>query len=270
MKGRVVLVTGATDGIGRETALALARMGATVLLHGRNVEKGEAALAQIRQATGSPNLESYAADFSSQKQVRALAEAVRRKHDRLHVLINNAGVYMNERRLTEDGLETTFAVNHLAPFLLTNLLLDLLKAGAPSRVIAVSSGTHQSGRIEWDNLQGEKRYEGYSAYARSKLANVLFANELAERLKGTGVTSNSLHPGVIATNLLRAGWRGGGASVQQGAQTPVYLASAPEVEKVTGQYFVNRQAVMPSASARDRALQAELWRVSEQLVGLRK
>lgn len=273
MKGRVVLVTGSTDGIGRQTALELARIGATVLLHGRDAARASAALDDIRAATGNESLESYAADFTSQRQVRALADAIRAKHDRLHVLINNAGVFTRRRTLTGDGLETTFAVNHLAPFLLTHLLLDLLKAGAaaagaPSRVITVSSGTHHSGSIEWDNLQGEKQYDGYSAYARSKLANVLFANDLAGRLKGTGVTSNSLHPGAIATKLLRAGWSGGGASVQHGAATPVYLATAPEVEGVTGQYFVDRQAVAPSSSARDRKLQAELWRVSEQLVGL--
>jgi len=268
VKDKIVLITGSTDGIGKQTAIELVRLGATVVLHGRSAERGQAALDEVRRITGSDKLDYVAADLSSQKQVRALADQVREKYERLHVLINNAAVVMNKRQLTEDGLEMTFAVNHLAPFLLTHLLLDVLKRGAPARIVNVSSGTHQGARMDFDNLQGEKRYDGYTAYALSKLGNVLFTYELAERLKGTGVTVNCLHPGVITTKLLRAGWGSAGASLEEGAATPVYLASAPEVETVTGQYFVRKQPAPSAAPTHDTKLRQEFWKVSARLTGL--
>ena len=265
MKDRVVLVTGSTDGIGQRTAHHLARRGATVVLHGRSPERCRAAMKQIRSETGNSRLDFVAADLASLNQVRELADTVQARYDRLHVLINNAGVLMNERTLTEDGFETTFAVNHLAHFLLTIRLQTILVASAPSRVITVSSGTHHGASMAWDDLQGEQRFDGYRAYAQSKLANVLFAYELAERLAGTGVTSNCLHPGVVATKLLRAGW-GGGGNLDEGAATSVYLASALEVEGVTGEYFVAKRIAPSSPAARDRKLQSRLWGVSQTLI----
>jgi NAD(P)-dependent dehydrogenase (short-subunit alcohol dehydrogenase family) len=269
MKDKTILVTGATDGIGKQTALELAGMGARVLLHGRSRARAEATLSEIRSATASRSLDLFVADLASIQQVHQLAAAVSEKYDRLHVLINNAGLIMNERQLTEDGLETTFAVNHLAHFLLTHLLLDSLKRSAPARIVNVSSMTHQGVQVDFDNLQGERSYSGYGAYSLSKLANILFTYELAERLAGTGVTANALHPGVIGTKLLRQGFGGaGGGDLGAGAQTPLYLASSPEVEGVTGQYFIRRQAVEPSALAYDRDLRRRFWEVSERLAGL--
>lgn len=268
MKNKIVLVTGATDGIGQQTAIELAQMGAQVLVHGRSAERCEKVVAEIQRASGTA--EAAVADFASLKQVRALAEAVKKNHPRLDVLINNAGAFLRDarRHLTVDGYETTFQVNHLAHFLLTGLLLDLLKASAPARIITVSSGLHSSGRIAWDNLQGEKEFDGYSAYNHSKLANVLFTYALAERLQGTGVTANCLNPGVIATKMLRTGWGGGGRSWHAGAATSVYLATSPEVENVTGRYFTESRETPSSRASHDQELQAELWKVSEVLVGL--
>ncbi len=267
MQDKYMLVTGATDGIGRQTALELAHMGATVLVHGRNRERGKRVVEEIQQATGNERVSLVLADFSRMAEVRDLAEAVKAQVPRLDVLLNNAGVMMKKRVVTEDGFETTFAVNHLAPFLLTHHLVEHVKAAAPSRIVTVSSMTHQQGRIAFDNLQGERRYTTYAAYGASKLANVLFANELAERLQGTGVTSNSLHPGVIGTKMLRDHYGMDGDSVESGATTSVYLATSPEVEGVTRAYFV-RQRVAPTASAvKDKALQKQFWEVSEELLG---
>lgn len=268
MEGKVILVTGATDGIGKQTALELARLGATVLVHGRSLERGRAVVERIHAVTGHNKIELFVADLSSQRQVRELAAAVWAMHGRLDVLINNAGVYMKERHLTEDGFEVTFAVNHLAPFLLTNLLLDLLRASAPARVVTVSSVAHQRARVEFDNLQGEKRYDSYGAYALSKLGNVLFSYELAARLDGTGVTSNSLHPGVISTKLLRAGFSRSGDSLEAGAATPVYLASSPVVATVTGKYFVDKRETRSAPATYDISLRARFWQVSALLTGL--
>ncbi len=269
MKDKIILVTGATDGIGKQTALELARLGATVLLHGRSQQRGQQALADIQAATGNDKLDLFTADLASQKQVRRLAAEVQAKYSRLHVLINNAGVFMPQRQVTEDGLEMTFAVNHLAPFLLTHLLLELLKKSAPARIITVSSSLHLRSLVDFNNLQGDKYYSGGQAYNLSKLGNVLFTVELARRLRGTGVTANCLHPGAIDTKLLHAAvGRMRGETVAAGASTPVYLATAPEVERASGQYFERRQAVMPSPLAQDAELRKKFWETSARLVGL--
>jgi NAD(P)-dependent dehydrogenase (short-subunit alcohol dehydrogenase family) len=270
MYGRVVLVTGATSGIGRQTAVQLARRGATVVVHGRHVGRVAAALAEVRAAApaGVPAY-SVLADLSSQRQVREMAGQVLQLVPRLDVLINNAGAIVHRRRITEDGLEYTFAVDHLAPFLLTRLLEARLRESAPARVITVSSISHHYGRLDFTNLQGERHFRGGSAYAAAKLANVLFAYELAERLAGSGVTSNCLHPGAVNTKLLRAGWLVPfGATAARGARTSVYLACAPELEAVSGAYFHGRRRLQPSAAAHDRELRQRLWEVSERLTGL--
>lgn len=266
MTTRVMLVTGATDGIGEETARELGRRGARVLVHGRNAEKTERVAKAIRDEGGEA--EPLLADFSSLRQVRALADSVRSRTQRLDVLLNNAGIYAHTRELTEDGLESTFQVNHLAPFLLTHELLPLLKASAPSRVVTVSSIAHRRGAIDPDDLQLERGFDGYQAYANSKLANVLFTFELARRLEGSGVTANCLHPGVIGTKLLREGFGSDGASVEEGAATSVHLASSEDVAGVTGRYFVQSKEAPVAPPARDEALQRALWRESERLAGI--
>jgi NAD(P)-dependent dehydrogenase (short-subunit alcohol dehydrogenase family) len=280
MQDKIVLVTGSTDGIGKQIALELAQLGTTVLLHGRKPERGQQALADIRAALGpgraavgaaarNPRLDFFLADLSSQRQVRQLAAEVQAKYDRLHVLVNNAGMFTARREVSEDGLEMTFAVNHLAPFLLTNLLLDLLKKSAPARIITMSSMLHQRSLMDFNNLQGERFYDGNQAYALSKLGNVLFTFELAERLQGTGVTANCLHPGAIDTKMLRAAFAGArGESVAAGAATPVYQASAPEVAEVSGHYFDRKRSAKPSPLAQDLELRKKFWEASAALTGL--
>lgn len=267
MKNRTVLVTGSTDGIGKETALQLARMGAEVLLHGRDLEKGMHVQEEIRRATGNDRLQFFQADLSMQKQVRMMAAEIRESQDRLHVLINNAGTFEPVRRTTEDGLEKTFAVNYLAQFLLTRELLDLMERSGPARVINVASIAHWNGAMDWSNLQGERRYEGFDAYARSKLAVVLFTYSLARRLNDSSVTANTLHPGTIRTKLLRAGFGDlPGGTPAKGARTPVYLASSAKVERTSGKYFEECKAVRSSPRSYDQELQEELWRISERLI----
>ena len=264
MKGRAVLVTGSTDGIGKATALGLARMGAKVLLHGRDPEKGRRVREEIARTTGSDQLDLFIADLSSQKQVRKLAAEIVERHERLHVLINNAGTFEVERGLTEDGLETTFAVNYLAPFLLTHELLELLDESSPSRIINVASIAHLNAKVDWNNLQGERWYDGFQAYALSKLGIVLFTFELAERLKATVVTANCLHPGVIKTKLLRAGFGDyPGSPPEKGARTPIYLASSPEVEGVSGDYFMECRPVKSSSLSYNKDLQKRFWELAE-------
>jgi retinol dehydrogenase-14 len=281
MAGRVCLVTGATSGIGRATAHALAGRGASVVILGRRRAELEAVAAEMRADTGNDNVTVLLADLASLESIRQAADRFRAEHDRLHVLINNAGVNLNHRRVTVDGFETTFAVNHLAPFLLTNLLLDLLERNAPSRVVTVSSTAFRRGRIDFDDLQAARSFSGIRAYSQSKLANVLFTNELARRLQGTGVTANSVHPGVVrGTGLgqgerfplpIRVLWalvRPVMKSPEQGARTSVYAASSPDLEGVSGRFFVNSRPARTSAAAGDRALAERLWTVSSQLVGL--
>lgn len=271
MKGRTVLVTGSTDGIGKATAMELASRGAKVLMHGRNSEKGRAVLEEIRRRTGNDNLEFFKADFSSQREVQRLAAEVKESQDRLHVLINNAGTFSSQRRLTEDGLEMTFAVNHLAPFLLTHELLGLLEKSAPSRIVTVASVAHWNAKVDWNNLQGERRYDGFQAYALSKLGNILFTYALASQLQGQGtrVTANCLHPGVTRTKLLNAGFGDyPGATPEEGAKTSVYLASSPDVENVNGLFFENRRPARSSPQSYDRELQERFWQISMTLAKL--
>jgi retinol dehydrogenase-14 len=269
MEGKIVLVTGSTDGIGKETALGIARMEALVLLHGRNAEKGRRVTEEIREKSGNDSIEFFLADLSLQRKVRRLAAEVEEEHDRLDVLVNNAGVFMKVRRLTADAIETTFAVNHLAPFLLTNLLLGHLKKSAPSRIATVSSIAHRDAQVDSSNLQGERRFDGFEAYATSKLGNLLFTYELSRRLKGSGVDANALHPGVVRTKLLRAGFGDyPGDDPRKGAETSIRLATSPELEGTSGLYFERLQQVASSPLSRDRALQKRFWAVSERLVGL--
>ncbi len=264
-----MLVTGSTDGIGRETALELARRGASVILHGRDLGRCQRALDEATRATRNRSLGCFAADLASLAEVRKLADDITAQYERLDVLINNAGVFMTSRKLSTDGYEMTFAVNHLAPFLLTHLLLDLLKKSSPSRVITLTSVAHQRAQLDLDNLQGEKRFTGYGAYALSKLGNVLFTYELAERLRGSGVAVLCLHPGVIGTKLMREGFGGmSGAPVKQGADTPVFLASASEAGGLTGKYFIQRREGQPSSLVMDAGVRKTFWDVSARLCGI--
>jgi NAD(P)-dependent dehydrogenase (short-subunit alcohol dehydrogenase family) len=279
MPDKVFLITGATAGIGLVTARELARTGATVVGVGRNPEKSAAVTKQIREQTGNPNVEFLLADLSVQKQVHALAQTFRERYARLDVLINNAGAVYLKRQETADGLELTFALNHLSYFLLTHLLLDRLKASAPARIVNVASRAHiRTPGLDFNDLQNRRGYVGLNVYNESKLCNVLFTQELARRLAGTNVTVNALHPGVVATNFfLNNGLLGQLArpiinlisiSPEDGAKTTLYLATSPEVEGVTGKYFDDRQREIPSSQASyDRAAQLRLWQVSEQLTG---
>ena len=274
MDGKVVLVTGSTDGIGKQTAYSLASKGATVLLHGRNSLRGEKVQDEIRRMTGNTSLQFFQAELSSAKDIQKLANQIKESHGRLDVLINNAGTFQQERILNDDGLEITFIVNYLAQFRLTHELLDLLKRSASksasSRIINVASAAHwNASAMDWSNLQGEKRYDGFRAYARSKLAVVLFTYALAMRLEGTGVTANCLHPGVIKTKLLRAGFGDyPGDTPENGARTSVYLASSPEVEGISGRYFEKCRPVQSSPISYDLELQEKLWQISTELTGL--
>ena len=279
MAGKSVLVTGGTNGIGKATAIGLAALGARVGITGRDQARTEATAAGIRAAPGSPAVDAFAADMSVQAGVRRLAAQVLDAYPRLDVLVNNVGGFWAHRHVTADGLEHTFALNHLAPFLLTNLLLDRLTASAPARIVTVSSGAHARGRIDFDDPQGERNYSGQRAYSQSKLANVMFTYELARRLEGTGVTATVLHPGVVHTSF--------GAEDQaaylavmirvarlfmktpaQGAGTPIYLASSPKIEGTTGRYFVNRKPKTSSKASYDTTAAGRLWQVSADLAGM--
>ena len=278
LQGQVCLVTGANSGIGKAAAIGLATMGATVVLVCRSRARGAAAQEDIAASSGNGSLHLCVADLSSQAAVRDLADEIRDRFPRLHVLVNNAGVFRRSRHLTENGLEETFAINHLGYFLLTDLLLDLLKAGAPSRIVSVSSDAHSGGTIDFADLQSEQKYSAMGAYGQSKLANVLFTYELARRLDGTGVTATCLHPGLVATNFFRdipralrlvmAPIRPFMLSAEKGADTVLYLAAAPEVAGVTGEYFVKRKSVRSSKASYDTELARRLWDVSADLAGL--
>jgi NAD(P)-dependent dehydrogenase (short-subunit alcohol dehydrogenase family) len=282
MHERICLVTGATSGIGLATARELAARRATLVLVGRNETKTRALVQALRQRTntqiGAPAVEYLLADLSSQAEVRGLAKAFQRRYGALHVLVNNAGLISLRRQQTVDGLELTLAVNHLAPFLLTTLLLDTLRASAPARVVTVASAAHRGAQMPFDDLQQTQgRYSGLRAYGQSKLANIMFTYALARRLTGSNVTANTLHPGFVASgfarnngvgmNLAMTIVRPFAISPEQGAQTTLYLASSPQAETVSGQYFVKCQRARSSPESYDKAGQERLWEVSEQLTG---
>lgn len=278
MAERVCLVTGANSGIGKETAAKLAELGASVVMVCRNRERGEEAMAAIRKRSRSDSVELLLADFASLESVRALAKEYLEKHDSLHVLVNNAGVAVVRRSVTIDGFETTFQVDYLSHFLLTNLLLDALKKCAPSRIVNVSSASHYDGHLDLDDLQLARGYGVMKAYSRAKLAQVLFTYELSRRLEGTGVTVNCLHPGAVATNIWKSSlgpfsFLGNITklfliSPMAGAETPVYLASSQEIEEVTGKYFDRKREKKSAAESYDRELAGKLWTESERMTGL--
>lgn len=273
MNGKTCLVTGANSGIGKATALGLSKLGAHVILLCRDQAKGEEACRDIIEGSGNQAVDLMLADLSSQQSIREFATHFKARYQRLDVLLNNAGLYLSKRTLTVDHLETTFAVNHLAYFLLTNLLLDTVKASAPARIVNVASSAHASA-IDFSNLQAERGYDGMEAYSLSKLANIIFTFELARRLEGTGITVNCLHPGVINSNLQRD--MGPAfqvmartlASPTKGAETSIYLASSPDVANVTGKYFDNKRQTRPPSIANDAAVARKLWDVSAQLTHL--
>jgi NAD(P)-dependent dehydrogenase (short-subunit alcohol dehydrogenase family) len=279
MAGKSVLVTGGTGGIGKATATGLAALGARVGITGRDLDRAGAAAADIRAASGNHPVDVFAADMSAQTGVRRLAAQVLDTYPRLDVLINNVGGFWAHRHVTADGLERTFALNHLAPFLLTSLLLDRLTSSAPARIVTISSGAHAQGRLDFDDLQGERNYSGQQAYSQSKLANVMFTYELARRLEGTGVTATAAHPGVVRTSfgtedqpthlgiLIRVA-RPFMKTPAQGALTPVYLASSPEVAGITGQYFTHGKPKTSSSASYDTAAAARLWQASAALTSL--
>jgi retinol dehydrogenase-14 len=275
MRGKVCLITGGNSGIGKATALGLANTGATVVVVGRDRGRGEAAVAEIRGKSGNGSVDLMLADLSSQESIRQLAKDFKDTYQRLHVLINNAGVFLSKRTVTVDGIETTFAVNHLAPFLLTNLLLDVLEASAPARIVNVTSSGERSGAINLDDLQGEAKYSGFRAYNQSKLAMILFTYELARRLEGTGVSANCVHPGVVVTNLGSGSSGSFGlllrlmrpffSSPEKGAEPSIYLASSPEVEGVSGKYFAKKAEARSSEQSYNEEMGQRLWQVSAEL-----
>jgi NAD(P)-dependent dehydrogenase (short-subunit alcohol dehydrogenase family) len=279
MGGKVVLITGGTSGIGKAAATALAGMGAETVVTGRNRERGEEAVQEIRRESGNEQVSLLLADLAVQAEVRRLAEEFEASHDRLDVLVNNAGLVLSSRTETPDGIETTLAVNHLAPFLLTNLLLDLLKKSAPSRIVTVSSEAERWGKMDLDDLQSKRRYRAFPVYGKSKLANIMFTYELAERLEGTGVVANCVHPGGVNTNfgknnrgfmtLLFRAFKPFMRSPERGADTVVYLAASPETEEMTGKYLYDREVRDSSKVSYDEDLRKQLWEASEELAGLK-
>ena len=269
MTGKTALITGSTDGIGRQTAVELAALGAEVLVHGRDARRGAAALAAVRAASAGGSAVLYLGDLSTRAGVRDLGARVRDQHARLDVLVNNAGVYSPERCATGDGLELTFAVNVLAPFMLSRELLPLLRATAPSRIVNLSSASHWTGEMHWADLQFAGGYESIVAYDQSKLAVTLLTFELARRLNGSGVTAACLDPGDVDTAMLRAGWPDlPGSDVIGGAATSVHLATSPDVAGVSGVYYEGGRETAPLAASLDRGSQARLWRILEGLAGV--
>jgi NAD(P)-dependent dehydrogenase (short-subunit alcohol dehydrogenase family) len=278
IKGKTCLITGATSGIGRATALELARMGAELFLIYRDKVRADETVAQIRKSAGNENIHLLHADLGSQHQIREAAAAFLSTGRPLHVLVNNAGLGNTKRMMSEDGIEMVFAVNHLAYFLLTLLLLDRIKQSAPARIVNVASEAHRFGTINFNDLGSERRYRTFGAYSQSKLANILFSYELARRLSGTGVAVNCLHPGGIASGL----WTNNGPlarfimkagspflkTPEQGAQTTIYLAASPEVEGVTGKYYANCREKTSNKESYDPNIAQRLWEVSERMTGV--
>jgi NAD(P)-dependent dehydrogenase (short-subunit alcohol dehydrogenase family) len=279
VNGKICLVTGATAGIGQVTATALAAQGAEVIITGRNPQKTEQTVRQIKSETGNEAVQSLSADFSNLEQVRALAVAFKDRFPRLDVLVNNAGAFFNTRQATPYGVEMTFLVNHLSPFLLTNLLLDPLQASASARIVNVASDAHQYDKMDFEDLGFQHGYFSFKAYARSKLANVLFTYELARRLGADRVTVNALHPGHVATDIWKTNFSVFGPPLKwimgffsltpaQGADNSIYLASAPDVEGITGKYFVKREAVQSAPISYDEKVTRRLWELSESLTSI--
>ncbi len=272
------VITGATSGIGRAAAEKIAALGSAVVLVARERARGDAARREIVDATGNDRVQLEICDLSSQTQIRLMADRLLSECPEINILVNNAGLTMAEHKLTEDGLEYTFAVNHLAPFLLTSLLLDRLKESAPARVVTVSSDAHKGAAIPFDNLSGEKGYSPWAVYGWTKLANILFTKELAQRLEGSGVTATCLHPGVVATGFGRSAplvikafqilARPFLLNAEKGADTLVWLATSPEVEGDSGGYYVRRTLTEPSPAARDQAAARRLWQTSQEFTGL--
>lgn len=283
MEGKTCLVTGATSGIGKEIALGLAKLGATIVLIGRNKDRCESTLQEIEARINRADENRicyFVADLSSQSSIRQLAKEYVDSHKRLDVLINNAGVFLAKRTTTVDGIEHTFAVNHLAPFLLTNLLIETIKASSPSRIITTSSVAHRGAQIDFGDIQFEKRpYNGIKAYGQSKLANILFTKEMARRLERSGVTVNCFHPGAVRTNLVQDNpwyytliWTAAGpffSSPEKGANTAIYLASSSSVEGITGGYFAKRKQVKPSDEANNKVAAIRLWNISDKLTSMK-
>ncbi len=281
MAGKVCLVTGATSGIGKVTANALATQGAEVIIAARNQQKAAETIHWIKSETANEAVHYLLADFSDLQQVRQLVGAFKERFSRLDVLVNNAGSFFNTRRETPYGVEKTFLVNHLAPFFLTNLLLETLRDSAPARIVNVSSDGHKQGIMDFDDLGFQRGYFGMKAYARSKLANILFTYELTRRLVDSKVTANALHPGHVATDIWKTDFSFFGPILkramglfaltpEQGADNTIYLASSPQVEGVTGKYFVKRESVQSSPLSYDVGVAHRLWEVSENLTGLRQ
>ena len=280
MKDKVCVITGGTDGIGKAAAYGLAVQGARLLVHGRDPDKGARAVAELKARSGNPAIEFLQADFSSLADVRRLAAAVMEHTPRIDVLVNNAGGIFGKRTLSKDGYEMTFAVNHLAPFLLTHLLVDTLKSGAQSRIVTTASHAHRQAKISFDDLQATPKYSPMSAYGTSKLANILFTRALAKRLRGTAVTATCLHPGFVRTNFGRNvevsrllkhifGLVARFArSPEKGAETVVYLATSPQVQGASGGYYFDCKLTPPASAAQDDSTAERLWQVSEQLVGI--
>lgn len=278
MTNKIALVTGATAGIGKETARGIAKTGAKVVLIGRSREKGETVVEELKRTTNNENIELLVADLSVMSEIRRCADEFKSKYDRLDILVNNAGAIFDERETTSDGFEKTFALNHISYFLLTNLLLDVIKQSQPARIVSVSSAAHFYGKIDFDNLQSEKSFGALATYSNSKLMNVLFTYELARRLKETNVTANCLHPGGVASNF---GDNMSGIfsyivwffkntfaiSAEKGAETSIYLATSPEVEGVSRKYFDSKKDKKSLAISYDEELQKRFWDESEKLVG---
>ena len=279
MGGKTVLITGGTSGIGKATAVALAAMGANVVITGRNAERGEAVVEEIKAQSTNAAVDLILADLYVQSEVRRLAETFLARHDRLDVLVNNAGLVHSKRTETPDGIESTLALNHLAPFLLTNLLLDRLRESAPARIVTTSSESQRWGDMDFSDLQSRRKYRGMHVYGTTKLANIMFTYELADRLKGTGITANCLHPGGVNTNF---GMNNSGPwalliwaskpflrSPEQGADTMIWLASSPQIDGVSGKYFSDRKEIAAQEIAYDLVARRRLWEISEELTGLK-
>lgn len=273
MEGKIVLITGATSGIGKEMAVGLAKLGATIYYTSRNVAKGKAVQREIIERSGNDKVDFGMCDLASFKDVCSFAREYLEKHNRLHVLCNNAGIWTNKFHLTNDGIEETLQVNYLSAFLLTRLLIDTLVRSAPSRVVNTASEAHWSGTINFDDIERRRAFDGYDAYAQSKLADIIFTKELARRVSSTGVTVNCFHPGLVASNLFdefppeeRKYYKTHGIPPEEGAKTGIYLASSPEVKKITGRYFIKEQPVESSEESNNEAVAGRLWQVSEEYV----